>query len=110
MIPVRQASDTEWIAFRHLFTAKALDAEFAGSPKYEQLKSLGRLGDILKWTEESAAKSPVGGGSAMKTAEKLGDHVKKAMVWEIWVAPHPRDYLVHPRGVGPSAAASIPTV
>jgi hypothetical protein len=82
--PVRQAADTEWIAFRHLFSEKQLDREFEGSPQYEQLKGAGRVGEILKWTEESAAKSPVGGGSAIKTAEKLGGHVRKAMIWEIW--------------------------
>jgi len=82
--PVRQAADTDWVAFRHLFTEKQLEAEFGGSPQYEQLKGLGKLGDIVKWTEEAAAKSAVGGGAAMKSAEKLGDHVKKAMVWEIW--------------------------
>jgi hypothetical protein len=82
--PVRQAADTEWIAFRHLFTEKQLDAEFGGSPQYEDLKGRGKLSEIIKWTEESAGKSPVGGGSPMKSADKLGDHIKKAMVWEIW--------------------------
>jgi len=82
--PVRQAADTEWVAFRHLFTEKQLEAEFEGSPQYELMREKGRLGDLYKWTEESAAKSAVGGGSPMKSAEKLGDHIKKAMVWEIW--------------------------
>ena len=82
--PVRQAADTDWIAFRHLFTRPALEQEFTGSEQYDKLKAEGRLGDLFKWTEESAAKSPVGGGSSMTTASKLGDHVKKAMVWEIW--------------------------
>ena len=82
--PVRQAADTDWIAFRHLFTQKQLEAEFTGSPQYEDLKLRNKLGDIVKWTEEAAAKSAVGGGAPMKSAEKLGDHVKKAMVWEIW--------------------------
>jgi hypothetical protein len=85
--PVRAASDMNWIAFRHLFTKEALETEFAGSAEYEALKSANKLGEILKWTDESAAKSPVGGGSAMKTAQSLGDHVKKAMVWEIWSRP-----------------------
>ena len=67
-----------------LFTEKQLDSEFAGSPQYEDLKARNKLGDIIKWTEEAAAKSPVGGGAAMKTAEKFGGHVKKAMIWEIW--------------------------
>ncbi|WP_287139004.1 hypothetical protein [Mesorhizobium sp.] len=82
--PVRAVADMDWIAFRHLFTKEALEIEFAGSEEYDKLKAEGRLGDILKWTDESAAKSPVGGGSAMKSAQNLGDHVKKAMVWEIW--------------------------
>jgi len=85
--PVRAASDMEWIAFRHLFTKQALETEFAGSEEYEDLKAKARLNEILKWTDESAAKSPVGGGSSMKTAQNLGDHVKKAMVWEIWSRP-----------------------
>lgn len=86
--PVRAAADVDWIAFRHLFTKERLDAEFAGSPFYEKLKAKNRVGDILKWTEESAAKSPVGGGSSSKTAGKLGDQIRKAMVWEIWDRPN----------------------
>jgi hypothetical protein len=82
--PVRSTSDMSWIAFRHLFAAKELDTEFAGSPEYEKLKAEGRLSDLLKWTDESAAQSPVGGGAAMKTAQKLGQKIKKAMLWEIW--------------------------
>ena len=82
--PVRAAADMNWIAFRHLFTKEELETEFAGSPEYDQLASAGRLGDILRWTDESAAKETIGGGSAMKTASHLGDHIKKAMVWEIW--------------------------
>ncbi|HEV2928638.1 MAG TPA: hypothetical protein VGW74_08095 [Propionibacteriaceae bacterium] len=82
--PVRQAADMNWIAFRHLFTRQALEAEFTGSEQYDRLAAAGRLGDLFKWTDESAAKSPVGGGSAMRTADNLGGHIKKAMVWEIW--------------------------
>lgn len=82
--PTRSAADTEWIAFRHLFTEKQLDLEFADSPQYAALKQANRLQEIMRWTEESAAKAPIGGGSAMKTARNLGDHVKKAMLWEIW--------------------------
>jgi hypothetical protein len=85
--PVRAANDTDWMAFRHLFSRQAMDQEFAGSPEYEDLKARNRLGDLFRWTDESAAKSPVGGGSAMKTAQNLGDHVKKCMVWEIWHRP-----------------------
>ncbi len=85
--PVRQANDTGWLAFRHLFTEKQLEAEFAGSPHYEDLKARGKLGDILKWTDEAAAKSPVGGGSAGKSARSLGNQIKKAMIWEIWDKP-----------------------
>jgi hypothetical protein len=82
--PVRQAADTDWMAFRHLFTRQQLDREFEGSPEYAAIKAAGKTGDLLRWTDESAAKSPVGGGSAMKTAQNLGDHVRKCMVWEIW--------------------------
>jgi hypothetical protein len=82
--PVRAASDMNWIAFRHLFTEEQLDTEFAGAPEYDQLKALGKVHEILKWTDESAAKSPPGGGGAMPTASKLGGKIKKAMLWEIW--------------------------
>ena len=82
--PVRASADVDWEAFRHLFTKQQLEAEFKGSPQYEALKTAGRLADILRWTDESAAKSPVGGGAALKSAGKLGDHVKKCMLWEIW--------------------------
>jgi hypothetical protein len=82
--PVRQAADMNWISFRHLFTKEQLEAEFGDSEQYLKLKSLNRLGELFKWTEESAAKAPVGGGSAMKTSRALGDHVKKCMVWEVW--------------------------
>jgi hypothetical protein len=82
--PVRQAADCDWLGFRHLFTRQQLDGEFAGSPEYEAIKGAGKLADLLRWTDESAAKSPVGGGSAMKSAQNLGDHVRKCMVWEIW--------------------------
>src|SRR4029077_17708320 len=37
-----------------------------------------------KWTEETAAKSPIGGGPAPKAASRLDAVIKKAMVWEIW--------------------------
>jgi hypothetical protein len=82
--PVRAAADMNWIAFRHLFIREDLETEFAGSQQYEQLKTDNRLAELFKWTDESAAQSPVGGGGAMKTATKLGDKIKKAMVWEIW--------------------------
>jgi hypothetical protein len=82
--PVRQFSDGMWVGFRHLFDKKSLMAEFEDSPELQQLEQANKLGDVLKWTEESAAKSVVGGGGAMKTADKLGDVIKKAMVWEIW--------------------------
>jgi len=82
--PVRASSDMSWIAFRHLFARKELETEFAGSPAYDRLKAENRLGDLFRWTDESAAQSPVGGGAAMKTANKLGDKIKKAMLWEIW--------------------------
>lgn len=82
--PVRAASDMNWIAFRHLFTQKDLETEFAGSPEYDKLKAQAKLDELFKWTDESAAQSPVGGGAAMKTASKLGDKIKKAMLWEIW--------------------------
>jgi len=82
--PVRQAKDCDWIAFRHLFSEPALKAEFAGNPKFDALVAAGKVGDLLVWTDETAAKHMVGGGSAPKTAGKLGNHRRKAMVWEIW--------------------------
>jgi hypothetical protein len=82
--PVRQHGDVEWIAFRHLFAEKALLSEFEDSPKLQEYKQAGKISELLKWTEESAAKSPVSGGAAPKTANKLDAVVKKAMVWEIW--------------------------
>ena len=82
--PVRQHGDVEWIAFRHLFTEKALTSEFSDSEKLQQYQKDGKLSELLKWTEETAAKSPVGGGPAPKTSGKLDSVVRKAMVWEIW--------------------------
>ena len=82
--PVRQFADGAWIAYRHLFDEQAIQDEFPDSPELQKLIQAGKISEILKWTEESAAKHAVGGGSAMKTAEKLGDVIKKAMVWEIW--------------------------
>jgi hypothetical protein len=88
--PVRAVADMDWIAFRHLFTKEQLEADFTGSPEYDKLKAANKVGDILKWTDESAAKSVVGGGSAMKSASTLGDQIRKAMVWEIWDRPNRR--------------------
>ena len=82
--PVRQHNDVEWIAFRHLFAEKALKEEFGESEKLQEYIKANKLSELLKWTEETAAKSPVGGGSAPKTAGKLDTVVRKAMVWEIW--------------------------
>jgi hypothetical protein len=82
--PVRSVADMDWIAFRHLFTEKALIEEFQGQPEFDRLVGLGKVGDLLKWTDEGAAKDTVGGGSPIRTADKLGDHVRKAMVWEVW--------------------------
>ena len=82
--PVRQHGDVEWIAFRHLFAEKALTEEFGDSDKLKEYKDAGKLSELLKWTEESAAKSPVAGGSPPKTASRLDAVVRKAMVWEIW--------------------------
>jgi hypothetical protein len=82
--PVRQYTDVNWIAFRHLFDEKSLFEEFPDVPELDRLKAERKLGDILRWTDESAGKDTVGGGGAMKTAGKLGDVRKKAMVWEIW--------------------------
>jgi hypothetical protein len=82
--PVRQFADTQWVAFRHLFTEKQLLREFEDSEQLQKLKQKNRMDDVLKWTEEAAAKNVVGGGGAMKTSDKLGDVIKKAMVWEIW--------------------------
>lgn len=82
--PVRAVSDMNWIAFRHLFTKKDLEREFAGSPEYDRLVADGKLGEIFRWTDEMAAKSPAGGGQSMASANKLGGHIRKAMLWEIW--------------------------
>lgn len=82
--PVRQFADGSWIAFRHLFDEDTLLAEFTDSERLQRLQQANKLDEILKWTDESAAKDTVGGGGAMKTADKLGNVIKKAMVWEIW--------------------------
>jgi hypothetical protein len=84
--PVRQFADTGWVAFRHLFTEKQLLAEFPDSQQLQDLQAKKKMSDVIKWTEESAAKDTVGGGGAMKTSDKLGNVIKKAMVWEIWDA------------------------
>lgn len=90
--PVRAPGDTDWIAFRHLFTAKQATEEFQGSsPKFDALIAAGKLeSELCLWTEESAAKNLVGGGQPMKAATKLGDVIKKMMVWEIWDRPNRR--------------------
>jgi hypothetical protein len=82
--PVRQHSDVSWLAFRHLFDQQSLLQEFAESPQLKQLQAANRLSDLFKWTEETAAKSPIGGGQAPKAASRLDAVIKKAMVWEIW--------------------------
>lgn len=82
--PVRQANDMRWIAFRHLFAEDELIREFEGNPKFDRIVALGKIGELLQWTEESAAKSPPAGGGYKKTASMLGDAIKKAMVWEVW--------------------------
>jgi len=82
--PVRQAVDKKWEAFRHLFDEHELIREFTGTPEFDKIVAAGKVKNLLKWTEESAAKSPPAGGSYTKTAENLGDAIRKAMVWEIW--------------------------
>jgi hypothetical protein len=82
--PVRQHVDAKWIAFRHLFTAAEMTAEFSGTPEFDKIVADGKLDTLLKWTEESAAKSPPSGGGYVKSAEQLGNVIKKAMLWEIW--------------------------
>lgn len=82
--PVRQFADGAWVAYRHLFDETALDREFPDSEQLQQIKKAGKFHELFRWTEESAAKNAVGGGGALKTADKLGDVIKKAMVWEIW--------------------------
>jgi hypothetical protein len=84
--PVRAPGDTDWIAFRHLFTSKAAIAEFQGSSdKFDALIAAKKVeSELCLWTEESAAKNLVGGGAPMRTATKLGDVIKKMMAWEIW--------------------------
>ena len=89
--PVRQPVDMKWIAFRHLFTGPELQAEFAGDPEFDKLVGAGKLDTLLKWTEESAAKSPPSGGGYIKSASQLGDVIRKAMVWEIWDKTDPDD-------------------
>lgn len=84
MDPVRQHTDVSWIAFRHLFDQQSLLQEFDTSPQLQQLKAQNKLQDLFKWTEETAAKSPIGGGPAPKTASRLDAVIRKAMVWEIW--------------------------
>jgi hypothetical protein len=82
--PVRQHSDVSWIAFRHLFDQQSLMQEFGESEELQKLKSQNKLQDLFKWTEESAAKAPIGGGSPPKTASRLDAVIRKAMVWEVW--------------------------
>jgi len=82
--PVRQSVDKKWEAFRHLFTEHELIREFSGTPEFDKIVADGKVKNLLKWTEESAAKSPPSGGSYTKSAENLGDAIRKAMVWEIW--------------------------
>ena len=82
--PVRGHGDVEWIAFRHLFSEKSLTSEFGDSEKLQEYIQAGKVSELLKWTEESAAKSPVSGGQAPRTAGKLDSVVRKAMVWEVW--------------------------
>ena len=82
--PVRQHADVSWIAFRHLFDQQSLLNEFEDSPQLKQLQAQNKLSDLFKWTEETAAKSPVGGGPALKAASRLDAVIRKAMVWEIW--------------------------
>ena len=82
--PVRQHSDVSWIAFRHLFDQQSLLQEFSESPELQKLQSQNKLSDLFKWTEETAAKSPVGGGSPPKAASRLDAVIRKAMVWEVW--------------------------
>ena len=48
--PVRQAGDTDWIAFRHLFTKESLEREFAGSPEYDKLKAANQTESLFRWT------------------------------------------------------------
>ena len=82
--PVRQHADVSWIAFRHLFDQQALMQEFSESEQLQKLKADNKIQDLFKWTEESAAKSPTGGGPAPKTASRLDAVIRKAMVWEVW--------------------------
>ena len=72
-------------------------SEFAESPELQKLKADNKIQDLFKWTEETAAKSPVGGGAAAKTAARLDAVIKKAMVWEIWNRIDQRSHLDDPR-------------
>jgi hypothetical protein len=81
---VRQHSDVSWIAFRHLFDQQSLLQEFDDSPQLKALQAQNKISDLFKWTEETAAKSPIGGGASPKTAGRLDAVIRKAMVWEVW--------------------------
>jgi len=121
--PVRQAADMKWQAFRHLFTEQELINEFQGTEEFDRIVAAGKVGSLLKWTEESAAKSPPSGGSYTKTAEKLGGAIRKAMVWEIWDRTDPAnprviwfmreaggmDLRVDPDSLGLSGFFCVPT-
>lgn len=85
--PVKQANDMQWVAFRHLFTREQLDLEFSDAPDYAKLAAQKRVGDLLKYTEESAAKDVPARSGATKTATQQGNVIRKAMVWEFWHKP-----------------------
>jgi hypothetical protein len=76
-----------WVAFRHLFTEKKFLSNFANTPAVQKLIRQGRLSDIFKWTDRSAAQlssKEVESGSRGSDDYGLQDVIKKALVWEFW--------------------------
>ena len=67
--PVRQHSDVSWIAFRHLFDQQSLLTGILREPRTAATQAQNKLSDLFKWTEETAAKSPVGGGPAIESGD-----------------------------------------
>ena len=104
MDPVRQWKDCSWIAFRHLFDERALLADFDDSEEIQKLKAEGKISDVLKWTEESAAKITArrrqrdAHGRDARRRHHEGDGVGNLGY------PHQIGHLVHPGTVWRRAA------
>ena len=56
--PVRQFGDTQWVAFRHLFTEKQLLSEFDDSEKLQRLKSKNRMEDSSSGPRRAPPRTP----------------------------------------------------